>query len=58
MDEQLRLLLRKGIYPYEYMDDWEKFEEKHLPLIEAFYHKLNLLAISECDYDHAITIFT
>ena len=21
------LLLRKGLYPYEYMDDWEKFNE-------------------------------
>ena len=25
------LLLRKGIYPYEYMDDWEKFSETSLP---------------------------
>ena len=24
-------LLRKGVYPYEYMDDWGKFEEKELP---------------------------
>ena len=21
------MLLRKGLYPYEYMDDWEKFNE-------------------------------
>ena len=28
MDE---LLLRKGVYTYEYMDDWEKFEENHIP---------------------------
>ena len=25
------LLLRKCVYPYEYMDDWEKFNETKLP---------------------------
>ena len=25
------LLLRKRVYPYEYMDDWEKFSERSLP---------------------------
>ena len=25
------LLLRKGVYPYEYMDDWKKFNETLLP---------------------------
>ena len=25
------LLLRKGVYPYEYMDDWKKFNETTLP---------------------------
>ena len=25
------LLLRKGVYPYEYMDSWERFDEKLLP---------------------------
>ena len=31
------LLLRKGIYPYEYMDSWEKFNENTKPPKEAFY---------------------
>ena len=35
------------------MDDWRKFEENCLSLIETFYSRLNLLDISECDYDHA-----
>ena len=31
------LLLRKGVYPYDYMDDWEKFNETSLPETEDFY---------------------
>ena len=30
------LLLRKGVYPYEYMDSWEKFNEKSLPSKKIF----------------------
>ena len=47
------LLLRKGIYPYEYMDSWEKFDETTLPPKEAFYSNLNLEDISDEDYAHA-----
>ena len=53
MGKQFQLLLRKRVYPYEYLDDWEKLEENHLPFCEAFYSKLSLLEINECDYDHA-----
>ena len=35
------LLLRKGVYPYEYMDSWKRFKEESLPDKEAFYSKLN-----------------
>ena len=31
------LLLRKGVYPYEYMDSWNKFNEP-LPLVEDHYY--------------------
>ena len=46
------LLLRKGVYPYEYMDSWEKFDETTLPPKEAFYSNLNLEDISDEDYAH------
>ena len=35
------LLLRKGIYPYEYIDSWERFDENTIPPKEVFYSKLN-----------------
>ena len=36
------LLLRKGVYPYEYMDRWEKFDEESLLDEESYYSNLNL----------------
>ena len=36
------LSLGKGIYPYEYRDSWEEFDETSIPLKEAFYSELNL----------------
>ena len=30
------LLLRKGVYPYEYMDSWERFNETSLPPKKIF----------------------
>ena len=47
------LLLRKGVYPYEYMDSWEKFDENTLPHKEGFYSNLYLQDISDKDYTHA-----
>ena len=49
---QCNLLTRKGIYPYEYMSSWGKFEESHLPPIEAFHNNLNMSNVSEGDYEH------
>ena len=47
------LLLRKGIYPYEYMGSWKRFDENTIPLKEGFHSKLNLEGISDADYEHA-----
>ena len=51
------LLLRKGVYPYEYMDTWERFSEISLPSKEDFYSKLNMEDISDIDYRHANNVF-
>ena len=47
------LLLRKNVYPYEDMNNWEKFDETTIPPKEAFYSKLNLEDITDADYKHA-----
>ena len=52
-ESQYKLLTRKEIYPYEYMDDWGKFKETALPPKEAFYSKLNMSGVSDRDYEHA-----
>ena len=46
-------MLQKGVYPYEYMDDWEKFNETSLPEKEDFYSHLNMEDINDADYTHA-----
>ena len=50
-------MLRKGVYPYEYMDSWEKFNETELPPKKDFYSSLNLENISDKDYTHAQEIW-
>ena len=49
---QYKLLIRKGIYPYKYMDDWNRFKGTALPPKEAFYSKLNMSGVSDQDYEH------
>ena len=56
-DHQRELLIRKGIYPYEYMDSWDKFEEAGLPSMEKFYSNLNMSGVSDRDYEHACWVW-
>ena len=51
------LLLRKGVYPYEYMDSWERFSETLLPPKNDFYSELTLEDITDKDYNHAQKVF-
>ena len=46
-------MLRKGVYPYEYVDDWEKFNETTLSEKEEFFSNLNMNDITYADYIHA-----
>ena len=46
-------LLRKGVYPYEYMDSWEGFDETSLPDKKYFYSELDSKEIINKDYMHA-----
>ena len=50
---KFELLLRKGVYPYEYMDIWERFNETSLPDKESFYSELNKEDITDKEYAHA-----
>ena len=50
---QYDLLTRKGVYPYEYVNSWDQFNETQLLPIDAFYSNLNMSSISEDDYQHA-----
>ena len=56
--EKVRLLVRKGVYPYDYMDSLERLNETQLPPKEAFYSKLNKSHISDEDYEHAQKVWS
>ena len=49
------LLLRKSVYPYKYVNDWEKFNETTLPekkKKKEIYSYLNMEEIPDADYMH------
>ena len=55
--EQLKLLLRKGVFPYEWFDKFEKLSATQLPPKDEFYSKLNDEEIKEGDYQHAQNVW-
>ena len=57
METSINLLLRKGVYPYEYMDSWKRFDETSLPDKKAFYSELYLEDITDEDYTHVQKVF-
>jgi hypothetical protein len=55
--EKMNLVLRKGVFPYDYIDSLDKFEETSLPPKDLFYNKLNKSHISTSDYQHACKVW-
>ena len=51
------LLKQKGVYCYEYTDNWDKFKETKLPNKEKFYSSLNNTNITDEDYKRALEIW-
>ena len=50
-------MFQKGVYPYEYMDDWEKFNQTTLPERKDSDSYLNLEHITYADYAHAKRVY-
>ena len=50
-------MLRKSVYPYEYMDTWERFSQILLLSKEDFYSNLNMENINDIDCRHANNVF-
>ena len=48
--QAFKMLTKKGVYPYSYMNDFEKFKETCLPPREKFYNDLSKKHISDEDY--------
>ena len=50
---RLNLMSQKGVYPYDHMDSFEKFNQTELPTKDQFYSILNDQHITDDEYDHA-----
>ena len=51
--KKLNLMSQKGVYPYDFMDSFEKFNQTELPNKDQFYSILNDQNITDDEYDHA-----
>ena len=51
------LLLRKGVYSYEYIDNFERFSKTTLPDKDDFYSNLNMESITDIEYRYAKNVF-
>ena len=55
--EKLKLMAQKGVYPYDYMDSFDKFHKTKLPMKEEFHSILSNEHITDKQYDHAQNVW-
>ena len=55
---EFELIKRKGVYPYDYMDSFARFDESRLPSQDAFFSKLSGSPCSDTEYAHATQVWT
>ena len=55
--EQLSLMKKKGVYPYDYMDSFKKFEDNRLPKKEDFFSLMNDEHITDEEYQNAQNVW-
>ena len=54
---KLKLLKQKGVYPYDYMNSYDRFDETSFPSQKDCYSQLNKESISDNDYNHALNVW-
>jgi len=55
--DDMNLVTRKGVYPYEYTDAWSKLDENALPDKAEFYSILTESGVEDKEYDHAMKVW-
>ena len=55
--DRSELVSRKGVYPYEFMDGFEKFEKRQLPKKTSFFSRLNQEKVTDANYQRAQKIW-
>jgi len=56
-DVNFDMLLRKGVFPYDWLNSLEKLDETQLPPKEAFYSKLNNSNNTDGDFEHVLKVW-